>query len=352
MTARLPPELFGLVLGHVVRSLKNPRPFLVACSLLDRSYGQEAQRILFKRCSRLRQPERVEGWLASPYSVATEDLIVWFPPPDHRATDDDLLCASFGMDSRLARVLGRCAALQGLHVHLTKTVSPAFLTKVPLTSLERLEISADAGYFNPLRRKPIGTLRLDSLTSLSIGGDVHESLLFSLHKYCTRLTHLDLTCSGESTDPVRAYDVVRASSTTLTSLSWRQHDVPTPPSLQRFTQEVSNLNHLTYFQLDGPICECCYYALVVALPPALETLVFRTQENDILAELLQATIFFEEVFGATLSHPGIPNLKLLVLPKKVKRLLPLDAINGAVKRGIALRFTRVRLVVRAVEGRR
>ncbi|BGO92579.1 hypothetical protein NBRC10512_000501 [Rhodotorula toruloides] len=315
MTARLPPELFALVLEHVTRSLKNPRPFLAACSLLDRNYGQEAQRILFKRCSRLRQPERVEGWLASPYSVATEALVVWFPPPDHRATDDDLLCASFGMDSRLARVLGRCAALQGLHVHLTKTVSPAFLTKVPLTSLERLEISAEAGYFDPLRRKPIGTLRLDSLTSLTIGGDVHQSLLFSLHKYCTRLTHLDCTRNGESTDPVRAYDLC-------------------------FTQEVSNLTRLTYFQLDGPICGCCYYALVLALPPTLETLAFRTEEHDILADLLQATIFFKQVFGGTLGHPVVPNLKLLVLPKKVKRLLPLDAINGAAKRGIALRFTR------------
>ncbi|BGO92597.1 hypothetical protein NBRC10512v2_004877 [Rhodotorula toruloides] len=340
MTARLPPELFGLVLGHVVRSLKNPRPFLVACSLLDRSYGQEAQRILFKRCSRLRQPERVEGWLASPHSVATEDLVVWFPPPDHRATDSDLLCASFGMDSRLARVLGRCAALKRLHVHLTKTVSPAFLTKVSLTSLEHLEISANAGYFDPLRRKPTGTLRLDSLTSLTIGGDVHESLLFSLHKYCTRLTHLDLSRSGESIDPVHAYDLVRASSRTLTSLSWRQHDVPSPPSLQRFTQEVSNLKHLTYFQLDGPICECCYYALVVALPPTLETLAFRTEEHDILAELLQGTIFLEDGLGESGCEPVVPYLKLLVLPKKVKRLLPLNAIDGAAKRGIALRFTR------------
>ncbi|BGP09275.1 hypothetical protein JCM10049v2_005137 [Rhodotorula toruloides] len=315
MTARLPPELFGLVLGHVVRSLKNPRPFLVACSLLDRSYGQEAQRILFKRCSRLRQPERVEGWLASPHSVTTEDLVVWFPPPDHRATDSDLLCASFGMDSRLARVLGRCAALKRLHVHLTKTVSPAFLTKVSLTSLEHLEISANAGYFDPLRRKPTGTLRLDSLTSLTIGGDVHESLLFSLHKYCTRLTHLDLSRSGESIDPVHAYDL-------------------------RFTQEVSNLKHLTYFQLDGPICECCYYALVVALPPTLETLAFRTEEHDILAELLQGTIFLEDGLGESGCEPVVPYLKLLVLPKKVKRLLPLNAIDGAAKRGIALRFTR------------
>ncbi|BGP33254.1 hypothetical protein JCM10296v2_005048 [Rhodotorula toruloides] len=256
MTARLRPELFALVLEHVARSLKNPRPFLIACSLLDRSYGQEAQRILFKRC------------------------------------------------------------------------------------LERLEISADAGYFDPLRRKMIGTLRLDSLTSLIIGGDVHESLLFSLHKYCTRLTHLDITRNGESTDPVRAYDLVRASSKTLTSLSWRQHDVPTPPSLQRFTQEVSILSRLTYFQLDGPICECCYYALVVALPPTLETLAFRTEEHDILADLLQGTVFFKEVFGGTLTHPVIPNLKLLVLPKTVKRLLPEDVINGAAKRGITLRFTR------------
>ncbi|BGP33272.1 hypothetical protein JCM10296v2_005066 [Rhodotorula toruloides] len=340
MTARLPPELFALVLEHVARSLKNPRPFLIACSLLDRSYGQEAQRILFKRCSRLRQPERVEGWLASPHSAATEDLVVWFPPTDHRATDDDLLCASFGMDSRLSRVLGGCAALRSLHVHLTKTVSPAFLLKVPLTSLERLEISAAAGYFDPLRRKMIGTLRLDSLTSLIIGGDVHESLLFSLHKHCTCLTHLDLTRNGESTDPVRAYDLVRASSKTLTSLSWRQHDVPTPPSLQRFTQEMSILSRLTYFQLDGPICECCYYALVVALPPTLETLAFRTEEHDILADLLQETVFFKEVLGGTLTHPVIPNLNLLVLPKTVKRLLPEDVINGAAKRGITLRFTR------------
>ncbi|KAJ8293751.1 hypothetical protein OF846_003020 [Rhodotorula toruloides] len=326
MTARLPPELFALVLEHVARSLKNPRPFLVACSLLDRNYGQEAQRILFKRCSRLRQPERVEGWLASLHRVATEDLIV------------------FGMDSRLSRVLSRCAALKSLHVHLTKTVSPAFLTKVSLTSLEHLEISADAGYFDPLQRRLTGTLRLDSLTSLTIGGDVHESLLFFFQKYCTRLTRLDITLDGESIDPVRAYDLVRASSRTLTSLSWRQHDVPSPPSLQRFTQEVSKLNRLTYFQLDGPICECCYCALVLALPPTLETLAFRTEEHDILADLLQGTIFIEEVFSGTLSHPRVPNLvpnlKLLVLPKKVKRLLPLDAINEAAKRGIALRFTR------------
>ncbi|BGP01111.1 hypothetical protein NBRC10513v2_004876 [Rhodotorula toruloides] len=315
MTARLPPELFALVLEYVARSLKSPRPFLIACSLLDRSYGQEAQRILFKRCSRLRQPERVEGWLASPHSAPTAHLMVWFPPPDHRATDDDLLCTSFGMDSRLSGVLGRCAALKSLHVHLTKTVSPAFLTKVSLTGLEHLGISADAGYFDPLRRKPTGTLRLDSLTSLTIGGDVHESLLFFLHKYCTRLTHLDITCDRESSDPVGAYDL------------W-------------FTQEVSNLSRLIYFQLDGPICECCYYALVVALPPTLETLAFRTEEHDILADLLQGTIFFKEVFGGIVRHPVVPNLKLLVLPKKVKRLLPLDAINGAAKRGITLRFTR------------
>ncbi|GAA6050252.1 hypothetical protein NBRC10513_008015 [Rhodotorula toruloides] len=340
MTARLPPELFALVLEYVARSLKSPRPFLIACSLLDRSYGQEAQRILFKRCSRLRQPERVEGWLASPHSAPTAHLMVWFPPPDHRATDDDLLCTSFGMDSRLSGVLGRCAALKSLHVHLTKTVSPAFLTKVSLTGLEHLGISADAGYFDPLRRKPTGTLRLDSLTSLTIGGDVHESLLFFLHKYCTRLTHLDITCDRESSDPVGAYDLVRASSKTLTSLSWRQNDVPNPVSLQWFTQEVSNLSRLIYFQLDGPICECCYYALVVALPPTLETLAFRTEEHDILADLLQGTIFFKEVFGGIVRHPVVPNLKLLVLPKKVKRLLPLDAINGAAKRGITLRFTR------------
>jgi hypothetical protein len=107
---------------------------------------------------------------------------------------------------------------------------------------------------------------------------------------------------------------------------------------------VSNLNHLTYFQLDGPICECCYYALVVALPPTLETLAFRTEEHDILADLLQGAIFFKEVFGGTLGHPVLPNLKLLVLPKKVKRLLPLDAINAAAKRGITLRFNRVRRV--------
>ncbi|BGP01093.1 hypothetical protein NBRC10513v2_004894 [Rhodotorula toruloides] len=244
------------------------------------------------------------------------------------------------MDSRLSRVPARCAALKSLNVHLTKTVSPAFLSKVSLTSLEHLEISADAGYFDPLRRKSIGTIRLDSLTSLTIGGDVHESLLFFLHKYCTRLTHLDITRNGESADPVGAYDLVRASSQTLTSLSWRQHDVPTPPSLQWFTQEVSNLSRLIYFQLDGPICECCYYALVVALPPTLETLAFRTEEHDILADLLQGTIFFKEVFGGIVRHPVVPNLKLLVLPKKVKRLLPLDAINGAAKRGITLRFTR------------
>uniref|UniRef100_A0A0K3C748 Uncharacterized protein n=1 Tax=Rhodotorula toruloides TaxID=5286 RepID=A0A0K3C748_RHOTO len=298
MTARLPPELFALVLEYVARSLTNPRPFLIACSLLDRSYGQEAQRILFRRCSRLRQPERVEGWLASPHSATTEDLMVYF-----------------GMDSRLSRVPARCAALKSLNVHLTKTVSPAFLSKVSLTSLEHLEISADAGYFDPLRRKSIGTIRLDSLTSLTIGGDVHESLLFFLHKYCTRLTHLDITRNGESADPVGAYDL------------W-------------FTQEVSNLSRLIYFQLDGPICECCYYALVVALPPTLETLAFRTEEHDILADLLQGTIFFKEVFGGIVRHPVVPNLKLLVLPKKVKRLLPLDAINGAAKRGITLRFTR------------
>lgn len=192
---------------------------------------------------------------------------------------------------------------------------------------------------------PGGAAHLDSLTSLTIGGEVHESLLSFLRKNCRRLNRLDVTRdgnSGDSSDPVSAYDLVRASSQTLTGLSWRQQVVPTPTSLQRFVQEMSNLTRLTYFQLDGPICECCYYALVVDLPPTLETLAFRTHEHDILADLLHGTIFDEEVFGSASEYgPVVPNLKLLVLPKKAKRLLSPEAVDGASKRGITLRFTRV-----------
>jgi hypothetical protein len=134
MTARLPPELFAFVLEHAARSLQNPRPFLVACSLLDHTFGQEAQRVLFKRYSRLRHPERVDEWLASPYSAATEDLMVWFPPPDSSASLRDLRCVSSDLNKQLKQVLERSSTILRLHLHLTKVVPPVCLSMADLRS--------------------------------------------------------------------------------------------------------------------------------------------------------------------------------------------------------------------------